>query len=312
MLQPSRTAFALLVTYLSPLRYPGGKGLLLRFVRDLVRRNPRSHITYVEPFAGGAAIALGLLRSREVDHAIIGDTDPAISAFWKAALEHPDEFADLVGKCRVTIDTWHEQAHALSHTDITDTVTLGFAAFFLNRTNRSGILRARPIGGLNQTGPYKLDCRFNKTDLLVRLRRVAQLADRITVHNNDAIDLLDLLTARYAMDAFVYADPPYLTKSTDLYINTMTYEKHQQLADTLVTQFRQWIVSYDCDPRVSDELYPRHKILQFALRHSASRAHRGSEFMAFSPHVNPDSAAHLLRSASWVRRHHAGATALSS
>ena len=298
------------MTYLSPLRYPGGKGLLLRFVRDLVQHNAHPGATYVEPFAGGAAIALGLLRSCEVDHAIIGDTDPAISAFWKAALQYPDEFAALVRECRVTIDTWHEQAHALQHAEMADTVTLGFAAFFLNRTNHSGILRARPIGGLNQTGPYKLDCRFNRTDLLERLRRVAQLADRITVYSGDAIDLLELLAPRYAHDAFVYADPPYLTKSTDLYINTMTYEKHQQLADTLTTRFRQWIVSYDCDPRVADELYPQHGILRFRLRHSAGRAHRGTEFMAFSPHVNPDSAAHLLRRASWVRRHYTEEAAL--
>ena len=300
------------MTYLSPLRYPGGKGLLLRFVRALVLRNAPPDATYVEPFAGGAAIALGLLRSGDVDHAIIGDVDPAIAAFWKAALEHPDEFSDLVRKCRVTIGTWHEQAHALEHTDATDTVALGFAAFFLNRTNHSGILRARPIGGLNQLGPYKLDCRFNRTDLLLRLRRVAQLADRITVYSSDAIDLLSLLAPRYAHDGFVYADPPYLTKSTDLYVNTMTYEKHQQLADTLATRFRKWIVSYDCDPRVADELYPHHEILRFGLRHSAGRAHRGAELMAFSPHVNPDSAAHLLRDAAWQRRHHTTTAPLPS
>ena len=112
------------------------------------------------------------------------------------------------------------------------------------------------------------------------------------------------LAPRYAHDGFVHADPPYLTQSTDLYVNTMTYEKHQQLADTLATRFRKWIVSYDCDPRVADELYHHHEILRFGLRHSAGRAHRGAELMAFSPHVNPDSAAHLLHGAAWQRRHH--------
>ena len=291
------------MTHLSPLRYPGGKGLLLQFVREIVLRNAPPAATYVEPFAGGAAVALGLLRSGDVDHAIIGDADPAIAAFWKAALQHPDELRDLIDRCQVSIGTWHKQAHALEHTDPTDTIALGFAAFFLNRTNRSGILRARPIGGLNQDGPYKIDCRFNKTNLLQRLRQVARLADRITVHSGDGVDLLDRLAPRCAHDAFVYADPPYLTKSTGLYIDTMTYAKHRQLSCTLAANFRQWIVSYDCDPRVANDLYPTSEILQFGLRHSAGRAHRGTELMAFSPHINPDSAAHLLQSAVWQRRH---------
>lgn len=291
------------MTHLSPLRYPGGKGLLLRFVREIVLRNPPPGATYVEPFAGGAAIALGLLLSGDVEHAIIGDADPAIAAFWKAALQHPDELADLIDDCQVTIGTWYEQAHALHHTDPSDTITLGFAAFFLNRTNRSGILRARPIGGLNQDGPYKIDCRFNKPNLLQRLRNIARLADRITVHGSDGVALLKRLAPRYSHEAFVYADPPYLTKSTDLYIDTMTYAKHQQLADALTANFRRWIISYDCDPRVTGDLYPTSEILQFGLRHSAGRAHRGTELMAFSPHINPDSAAHLLHDSAWLRRH---------
>jgi len=291
------------VAYLSPLRYPGGKRLLLRFLRAIVLRNARPHATYVEPFAGGAAIALGLLRSGDVDQAIIGDADPAIAAFWNAVLEHPSEFNDLVRNCQVTIDTWHEQAHTLKHADPTDTLALGFAAFFLNRTNHSGILRARPIGGLDQTGHYKLDCRFNKADLLQRLHHVAKLADRITIYSGDALDLLALLSHRPVDATLVYADPPYLTKSSDLYLDTMTYEKHQELAYTLSTRFRQWIVSYDCDSRVATDLYPHHNILQFGLRHSAGRPHRGTELMAFSPRINPDSAAHLLRNPVWQRRH---------
>ena len=292
------------MTFLSPLRYPGGKGLLLRFVREIVLRNGLLGSTYVEPFAGGAAVALGLLRSGDVDQAIIGDADPAIAAFWRAALQHPDEMRDLIETCEVSIDTWHEQAHALKHTDPSETITLGFAAFFLNRTNRSGILRARPIGGLNQDGPYKLDCRFNKTNLIQRLGQVARLAGRITVHGGDAVDLLVNLAPHDSHATFVYADPPYLTKSTDLYLDTMNFSRHQQLASLLAANYSKWIVSYDCDPRIARDLYPDCEILQFDLRHSAGRSHRGKEVMVFSPLTDPDSAAHLLNNAAWLRRDH--------
>ena len=288
--------------HLSPLRYPGGKGLLLLFVREIVNRNAPANSTYVEPFAGGAAVALGLLRSGDVDQAVIGDADPAISAFWTSALEHSEEFTERIRTCQVTIETWHEQAHVLNHPESYDAFTLGFAAFFLNRTNRSGILRARPIGGLNQDGPYKIDCRFNKPNLIQRLDRVAKLADRVSVFGGDAIDLLASLAERDADDLFLYAAPPYLTKSSDLYVDAMTYEKHKELAYTLESSFRRWIVSYDCDTRVADDLYPRSDIIQFSLRHSAHRAHRGTEVMAFAPHIDPDSAAHLLNNATWQRR----------
>ncbi len=290
------------MTFLSPLRYPGGKGLILRFVREIVLRNRLLGSTYVEPFAGGAAVALGLLRSGDVDQAIIGDTDPAIAAFWRAALQHPDELRELVETCEVSIDTWHEQAHALQHTDPSETINLGFAAFFLNRTNHSGILRARPIGGLNQDGPYKLDCRFNKTNLIQRLDQVARLANRVTVHGGDAVELLVHLAFDNSQTTFVYADPPYLTKSTDLYLDTMTYSRHQRLASLLAATYSKWIVSYDCDPRIARDLYPKCEVLQFDLRHSAGRSHRGKELMVFSPQINPDAAAHLLNNSVWLRR----------
>lgn len=288
--------------FLSPLRYPGGKGLLLKFVRPLVDAMDPAPTSYIEPFAGGAAIALGLLHSGAVPAAIIGDADPAVAAFWQAALDHPGEFAEAVRSCDVNLDTWHEQAHLLRTADPTDVVALGFAAFFLNRTNRSGILRARPIGGLKQDGPYPLDCRFNKSDLIRRLELVAQLSERITIHAGDAIDLLDQRCSSEADETFVYADPPYLTKSTDLYLDTMSYSKHQLLAKKLNSGYRRWIVSYDCDAKVADDLYPDNNILQFGLRHSAAKPHRGHELMALSSAVQLTDETRLLHRAIWHRR----------
>lgn len=288
--------------FLSPLRYPGGKGLLLRFVRQLVEAMDPVPTRYIEPFAGGAAIALGLLHSDAVPEAVIGDADPAIAAFWQAALKHPDELAEAVRSCEVTLDTWHEQAHLLQTADPADVVALGFAAFFLNRTNRSGILRARPIGGLKQDGPYPLDCRFNRPDLIRRLELVAQLSERVTLHAGDAIDLLEQRHGSDGYGAFVYADPPYLTKSTDLYLDSMNYSKHRLLAKRLKSSYQRWIVSYDCDPRVAYDLYCDNNILQFGLRHSAAQPHRGSELMAMSAAITMKEETQLLHGAIWHRR----------
>ena len=292
------------MAYHSPLRYPGGKGLLLTFVREVVRRCTPPITTYIEPFAGGAAVAIGLLQAGDVEAAVIGDADPAIAAFWRAALNSPDQLADRITECGVTIDTWHEQYDILSQGPTGDDLALGFAAFFLNRTNYSGVLRARPIGGLKQEGPWSLDCRFNKRNLLRRLNTVAGLADRILVYEGDAVALLACINTHAQEPVFIYADPPYLTKSTDLYMDTMTYASHQDLARTLQRSNNCWMVSYDADDRVTTELYPEARILQFGLRHSAGRAHRGQELMAFSPKCPVGKATTLLRSAQWLNRSH--------
>ena len=250
------------------------------------------------------ALQSGLLLLGDVDAAVIGDADPAIAAFWRAATNSPDQLAERISKCDVTIDTWHEQAHVLSRGAVGNDLELGFATFFLNRTNYSGVIRARPIGGLNQDGKWKIDCRFNKPNLLARLKAIAGLGDRLTVLESDAVALLERIDVDIDGPVFVYADPPYLVKSTDLYMNTMTYDRHQNLAYTLQSCSASWMVSYDTDERVVGDLYPESPILRFGLRHSAGRTRLGNELMAFSPQCanSATAATYMLHSAEWIRK----------
>lgn len=288
------------MAFLSPLRYPGGKGLLLKFAEAILRQNVPSDSTYVEPFAGGAGVALGLLQADVVEHAVIGDADRRIAAFWRTATDHSDELIERVERCDVTIDTWHQQAQIVREGS-EDEVDLAFATFFLNRTNHSGIIDARPIGGLNQDGPWPLDCRFNKKNLVKRLGLVSGLANRIEVRHGDGAELVAEIAADPEVPLFIYADPPYLNKSDDLYLDTLTYTGHQEFAAALRTSNCCWMASYDVDDRVTDELYPQSPILRFDLRHSARRSHVGRELMAFSAACAVGEAQSLLRDPTWVR-----------
>ncbi len=288
------------MTFLSPLRYPGGKGLLTKFAVEVLRQNVHRTATYVEPFAGGAAIALGLLHQGVVAHAVIGDADPRIAAFWRAATEQHDGLVSKIRSCKVSMTTWHAQREIVSRGSFDD-LELGFATFFLNRTNHSGVIDAGPIGGMAQEGKWLLDCRFNKPHLIERLETVRDLADKLTVVEGDGVRL----TAEKAADetAFIYADPPYLAKSKGLYLDMMTYGQHSVLAHVLTGSDAGWMVSYDVDRRVLDELYPESDILQFQLRHSANRTHVGEEYMAFSPTCSVgDSCLAALRNANWVNK----------
>ena len=286
--------------HLSPLRYPGGKSLLAGFVADVLA--PLSDVQhYMEPFAGGAGVALHLLHEGLVSSVTIGDSDPAVAAFWRCAVHHGDELIARVYGCQVDIETWHAQYQTLTNPDSTDDLDLGFATFFLNRTNRSGILRARPIGGLQQGGQWRLDCRFNKDDLVSRLRQIAEYKNQINLFEGDAADLLELVDEAHKHRTFVYVDPPYLTRSSGLYLDEMSFDGHKQIARLLRERFPYWMASYDIDDRVQSELYPRSPVLTFALRHCASRNHVGTEQIAFSDACVLGNKIRYPKAAQWVR-----------
>jgi DNA adenine methylase len=264
--------------YLSPLRYPGGKGRLARFVAQLLgHQSPRPR-RYVEPFAGGAGVGLRLLVDEHVDEIVINDLNPGIAAFWRAVFEQPDALLQRTATCEVTIDEWRRQ-RAVYLAKPKDDVELGFALFFLNRTNRSGILDARPIGGYDQSGRWKIDARFDRQGLEARLRALSQYGSRVSVREIDGIDLISEHLGD--SEAFIYADPPYLGKGDHLYLDTLGWEDHVRLAQLLQRGGR-WFLTYDADPRITNDLYADLRCAEFTMSHSAAVQHVGQEYAVFA------------------------------
>jgi DNA adenine methylase len=267
--------------YLSPLRYPGGKGRLARFVASLLGDQWPRPKRYVEPFAGGAGVGLRLLVDEHVDEIVINDLNPGIAAFWRAVFEHPDDLLERVASCDVTIAEWNRQ-RAVYLAEPQEDVDLGFALFFLNRTNRSGILDARPIGGHDQSGRWKIDARFDREGLENRILALSQYASRVSVREVDGIDLIsEHLDDR---EAFIYADPPYLGKGDHLYLDTLGWKGHVRLAEMLRRGGR-WFLTYDADPRITDDLYADFRCAEFTMSHSAAVQHEGREYAVFAPEL---------------------------
>lgn len=237
---------------------------------------------YVEPFAGGAGVALRLLFDEYVDEIVLNDLNPGIAAFWRCLFSEPDALLDRLAACEPTVEQWRQQ-HAVYKAVAEDDADLGFATFFLNRTNRSGILDARPIGGLEQTGKWKIGARFDKDALEARIRRLAMYASRVTVCEEDGVAFLK----RYLglADVFVYADPPYLVNGDDLYMDTFTWADHQRLAELLCTQDGGWFLTYDADPRIVEELYVGLRCALFSTSHTAAVQHVGIEYAVFAPEL---------------------------
>lgn len=269
--------------YFTPLRYPGGKGKLAGYVKEVITANKLLDGHYVEPFAGGAAVAIELLLQDYVSHAHINDLDRSIYAFWYCVLEQTDALCDLVEMTPVTIDEWLKQRTIQQMSIEYDLLALGFSTFFLNRCNRSGIIKGGVIGGKNQNGKWKLDARYNKSDLLRRIQQIARFKSRISLHNGDVADFLRLTIPLAPDNTLVYLDPPYYVKGEGLYANHFTHSDHENLAASVANGLagNKWIVSYDNVPEIAS-MYNRFQEFVYRLNYSAHTRHLGSEIMFFS------------------------------
>lgn len=265
--------------FLSPLRYPGGKGRLTRFLGALMADQPTYHHTYVEPFAGGAGAALQLLYGEWVERIVLNDLDHHVAAMWRAIFRSNERFQHLIRTTPVTVEEWHRQRELFSTEG--DDLTVGFATFFLNRTNRSGILAANPIGGLDQSGTWKIDARYDVRTLMRRVDILGCYRNRVVLMERDGVEVAaEFLDEK---GCFTYADPPYIDKGAGLYLDAMTWPDHQRLSAVLRRRPKApWMLTYDCDPRVPSELYRGFRCIDFAIAHTAQTQHVGREYAVFS------------------------------
>lgn len=271
--------------FLTPLRYPGGKGRLGPWMAQVMRHNGITGGLYVEPYAGGAGAALYLLTQGCVDHVVINDADPVVYAFWRAATEQPKKLVAKILGTPVTITTWLEQKAIMESPERHDFVDVGFATFFLNRTNRSGILSAGVIGGKSQSGIWKLDARYNAAELSRRILTIGTLAANITVLNLDALDLLTDTAPGLSGNCLVYLDPPYFIKGSLLYRNHYLPGDHAAIAECVRNVDCPVVVTYDDCPEIR-RLYDGLDTSAFSLHYSTHTSRTKSTEVMFYKNLN--------------------------
>lgn len=245
---------------------------------------------YVEPYFGGASVALFLLFEGFVEKITINDKDRSIYAFWYSVLNQSEELCNLIEKTSITIEEWEKQKEVQKNIDNVGLLELGFSTFFLNRTNRSGIIKAGAIGGYKQEGVYKLDCRFNKENLIERIRKIAGIKNKIDLYNDDALVLIDKIVKQNEQfnNTLLYFDPPYYGKGSSLYMNYYKKSHHQIVSEKIKSlQGVKWIVSYDDTPEIKD-LYSGCIKKEYSLIHTAAKSKEGKEILFFSPNLQFD------------------------
>lgn len=230
----------------TPLRYPGGKSKYARMMAEIILLNKLEGCTFVEVYAGGAGAAISLLLKGKVKSLFLNDLDIAIYSFWKSVIERPEELIRMVKDAPVCVKEWEVQKKVYDTKGLGDSLALGFATFYLNRSNRSGILQARPIGGMKQTGSYKIDARFNKETAILKIREIAKHADSISVSNLDGEAYLAYLAREHrSSNLLIYLDPPYYVKGPGLYLNHLDHNDHKSLSKSIQQCPFPWVLSYD-------------------------------------------------------------------
>ncbi|WP_337007428.1 MULTISPECIES: DNA adenine methylase [unclassified Microbacterium] len=268
---------------LSPLRYHGGKAALAGLFGDIIRSLGLENARYVEPYAGGVGAGIALLREGIVRELVVNDIDPAVHAFWKSVVNDNARLVEMVASTDLSVEEWRQQREIYRARDESNALRLGFAFFFLNRTNRSGILNAGVIGGQRQDGNYKIDARFNRDTLIERLTAIGDLADQIIVSDLDGRTVIQ----RYAGDeqAFMYIDPPYVQAGSQLYLNAFDGRDHTALSSVVNSvQKAHWLMTYDTAPLI-EKLYREHFQCRLELTYSARYPGKAEELLVASRDV---------------------------
>jgi DNA adenine methylase len=266
----------------SPLRYPGGKSAMAGLLSAIRRLNNLGDRAFAEPFAGGAGAALTLLYLEESHRIYINDSDPAVYDFWWAVANRSQAFMGMLSRARVNITEWHRQRDVYREASRISRLRRGFATFYLNRCNRSGIIiNGGPIGGTKQDGEWKLNARFNKTELRLRCEKVAEYRDRISISCDDGVHFMGKLDPR---STFFFIDPPYFEKGPKLYLNNLSETYHMALAARLKEMSRSsWVLTYDDCPKVRQLYSEWATIRPFSLRYVASKRRNGRELLITPP-----------------------------
>lgn len=270
-------------TTYTPIRYPGGKTKLYPQIKRIFEANNLRGCTYYEAFAGGAGLACKLLLKEEVNRIVINDIDRAVYCMWLMIVRNPDELCRFIDNAQLNVKEWQAHRKTYLNQDSVSDSDLGKSAFYLNRTNMSGIIKGGLIGGQSQTGKYKMDARFNKTTLKSKIKALSSKSDSIQIENMDAATFIQ--TRIVDDNGFAYFDPPYVQKGPGLYRNSYTDSSHRALGEVIKSCVCPWLVTYDSNPLISDIYKPFEKA-EISISYSARQSSKGNEILIFSPRLS--------------------------
>lgn len=270
---------------ISPLRYPGGKASIFNMTSEIVTDHGYVGSQYIEPYAGGCGLALSLFFNEVVEELYLNDIDRSIWALWYSILNDTENLIERIKEISINMDEWYLQKDIQKNKNTAGVLELAVSTIYLNRTNRSGIIKAGVIGGKNQDGNYKMNCRFNKERLIEQIVRISKYKDKIKFYNMDAIDFVNHIESLNLPKPILMVDPPYYNKGKSLYTNFYVHNDHVSISNKLRDTYLPWLLTYDNTIEIS-ELYKEYDQYSFSINYSAAIKRKGSELLITSKHFD--------------------------
>lgn len=226
-------------------RYPGGKSKIAdNIINDVV---PFSPSVFVDVFTGGGSVSIEMLNRKQNAKIVLNDLDPYIYSFWKILTGPKEDINKLLNIIEQynepTIQKFQELREISKST--TNLEMKAYIALFFNRTAFSGIIRSGPIGGYNQTGKYKINCRFNKSKIISGIKNISEelKKNNAECYSDDFRDIIKKYSDKE--DAFLYLDPPYMKQGHQLYGVFMNDNDYIDMSNLLKSAKCKWMVSHD-------------------------------------------------------------------
>ncbi|OGT89400.1 MAG: DNA methyltransferase [Gammaproteobacteria bacterium RIFOXYA12_FULL_61_12] len=241
----------------SPFRYPGGKSWLFPHVRQQLLNREATPSVFIEPFAGGASVGLGVALHGLAERVLLSELDRDVSAVWEVVITGSDAAAAELCQRILAFSVSQETVESVLGSEPISVLDRAFRTIVRNRMARGGILH--PSAGLLKAGENGkgLLSRWYPVTLVKRIKVLRDTRDRINFERGDAFDVV----RRYANDptTFIFVDPPYTLggKRTGSKLYTHAEIDHEQLFSLMTRVKGTFIITYNDAPEVR-ELADRH------------------------------------------------------
>ena len=209
---------------------------------------------YVEPFGGSYQAGLNTMNKENSSvKFIFNDVDLSIYLIWKEARKNIFDLVDEYYRVCKLFEGFGEFDEIMHYIDTASTSDTNIAAcnmFLANSLRFKGGSRF----DFEKDSIYKT---YMTHDWFLEM---LDKLPRLSLYN---LDYRELLKLEDSPSSFMFIDPPYYIKNTNVYYGTnCSYFYHKELAKILSTVKANWILSYnDCD--YINELYKDYRKLPY-------------------------------------------------
>ena len=252
---------------IGPLPYIGGKRRLARQITAMLPE----HVTYVEPFAGGAQV---LFHKPPSKVEVLNDLDSDIVNFFRVCQWHYEELVRYLNFCLVS-----RKLHAMLKQTTPETLT------DIQRAGRFFYLQKNSFGGLIRTQKYHYGVthppNYNPRRIPENIRQVHERLQNVQI---ESLPYETILEKWDRPTTLFYLDPPYFDRK--LYRFNLEKEDFNKLKDRLCGITGRFILSLNDHPEVRS-LFQNFRIeeasLAYTAKRDATKRFRELLIMNFSP-----------------------------